>query len=140
VSPVARAVEEAVWTPVRVVVAMPHPRLRAAIVAALESTRTITVVAQSGDIRSAVDSTRALRPGAILLGTSLVVGDVVESVLEIARAIDGVPMVLAGHEDTADYVSAVVGAGAAAYVPLHGDAHAFAGILRCVAAAEATHA
>ena len=139
-SAAAYAVEEAASHPVRVVVAIPHARLRAAIVATLESTGVISVIAQAGDIRGAVDSVRAARPAAILLGTSLVVGDVVENVQEIARALDGVPMVLAGHEDNAGYVSAVMRAGAAAYVPLQGDVHALAGILQCAAAADAAHA
>jgi chemotaxis response regulator CheB len=55
---------------VRVLVAMPHVRLRNAIASALESTGVITVVAETGDIVSAVESTLAIRPGVVLLGIS----------------------------------------------------------------------
>jgi DNA-binding NarL/FixJ family response regulator len=124
---------------VRVIVAMPHVRLCRAIATALESTGVIAVVAETGDIVSAVESTLAMRPGVVLLGISLVVGDILEGVQVIIRALDGVPAVLAGHEDGAAYEAAVVAAGAAAYVPLRVDAYAFARVLRCAAAASATH-
>ena len=45
-------------------------------------------------------------------GTSLLAGDVAEGVVEIARALDGVPLVMAGHEDSVAYVTAVMAAGA----------------------------
>lgn len=124
--------------PVRAVVAMPHARLRTAIAAALEATAAITVVAQSGDIDGAVECTRATRPDVVLLGTSLVVGDVVDGVQRITRGLDGVPVVLAGHEDTPAYVAAVLTAGAAAYVLLRGDADELARTLSCAATAGAT--
>jgi len=123
---------------VRVIVAMPHVRLCNAIAAALESTGVIVVVGEAGDIVGAVESTQAMRPGVVLLGISLVIGDVVEGVRVIVRALDGVPVVLAGHEDGAAYDAAVTAAGAAAYVPLQVDAYAFARVLRCAAAARGT--
>jgi DNA-binding NarL/FixJ family response regulator len=123
---------------VRVVVALPHVRLCRAIATALESTGVLAVVAETGDIVSAVESTLALRPGVVVLGISLVVGDVVEGVQVIIRAFDGVPVVLVGHEDGAAYEAAVMAAGAAAYVPLKVDAYAFARVLRCAAAASAS--
>ena len=126
------------WTLVRVVVALPHLRLRNAIASALESTGGITVVAETGDVVSAVESTLAMRPGVVLLGISLVVGDVVEGVQVITRALEGVPVVLAGHEDGVAYEEAVMVAGAAAYVPLQRGACAFARVLQCAAAAGTT--
>jgi DNA-binding NarL/FixJ family response regulator len=123
---------------VRVVVALPHVRLCRAIATALESTGVLAVVAETGDIVSAVESTLALRPGVVLLGISLVAGDVVEGVQVIIRAFEEVPVVLVGHEDGAAYEAAVVAAGAAAYVPLKVDAYAFAQVLRCAAAASAS--
>ena len=141
VAPRARrsAVDDRSYALVRVIVAMPHARLCNAIATALESTGVVTVVAETGDIVSAIEFALATRPGAVLLGISLIVGDVVEGVQVIARALDGVPVVLAGHEDGAAYEAAVMAAGAAAYVPLQGDAYAFARVLQRAAAASATH-
>jgi DNA-binding NarL/FixJ family response regulator len=133
------AIDDPAYALVRVIVAMPHVRLCSAIGTALESTGVIAVIAETGDIISAVEYTLAMRPGVVLLGISLVVGDVVEGAQVIIRALDGVPVVLAGHEDGAAYESAVTAAGAAAYVSLQGDAYAFARVLRSAAAARATH-
>ena len=117
ISSAASTVDDRSYALVRVIVAMPHVRLCNAIATARESTGVITVVAETGDIVSAVEFTLATRPGAVLLGISLVVGDVVEGVQVIARALEGVPVVLAGHEDGAAYEAAVMAAGAAAYLP-----------------------
>lgn len=119
-----------VSVPVRAVIAMPHARLRDAIATALESTRAIAVVGQSADMSGTVESTLATRPDVVLLSMSLVVGDVVAGVQEITRGLDGVPVVLTGHEDSAAYAAAAVAAGAAAYVSLHCDADGVARILQ----------
>jgi DNA-binding NarL/FixJ family response regulator len=120
---------------VRVLVALPHVRLCRTMATALESTGAVVVVAEAADVVSAVESTLVMRPGVVLLGISLVAGDIVEGVQVIVRALDGVPAVLAGHEDGAAYEAAVIAAGAAAYVPLQVDAYAFARVLRCAAGA-----
>jgi DNA-binding NarL/FixJ family response regulator len=130
--------DESSYGVVRVLVAMPHVRLCRTIATALESTGVVVVVAEAGDIVSAVESTLVMRPGVVLLGISLVDGDIVEGVQVIVRALDGVPAVLAGHEDGDAYEAAVIAAGAAAYVPLQVDAYAFARVLRCAAVESAT--
>ena len=133
-SAAANALENPRCAPIRVVIALPHTRLREAVSTALHSTPAISVVAQTGDVGRAIESARATRPDVVLLGTSLLTGDVAEAVVEIARALEGVPLVMAGHEDSVAYVTAIMTAGAAAYVPLQGDADAWAQVLRCAAA------
>ncbi len=124
--------------PVRVVIAMPHARLRDALSTALESTGAIAVVGQGADMSGAVEHTLAARPDVVLLSMSLVVGDVADRVQEITRGFDGVPVVLTGHEDNAAYVVAVIAAGAAAYVPLHGNTDELARMLQCAVSTRAT--
>ncbi len=129
----AKALEVPRCARIRVVIALPHTRLREAVSTALHSTPAILVVAQTVDVGRAIESARTTRPDVVLLGTSLLAGDVAEGVVEIARALDGVPLVMAGHEDSVAYVTAVMAAGAAAYVPLQGDADTLAQVLRCAA-------
>jgi DNA-binding NarL/FixJ family response regulator len=121
-----------------VVVAVPHARLRDALATALESTGTIAVVARAGDVGAAIRLTRSARPCALLLGTSMLDGDVVRELRAVVRALDGVPVVVTGHDRTPAYEAAIIAAGAAAYAPLHGDADGFARQLRYAASSESS--
>jgi DNA-binding NarL/FixJ family response regulator len=129
----AHAFEEQPSAHVRVVVALAHARLCGAIEVVLRSTGEVTVVARAHDTETAIRCTRAARPDVLLLGSSLLAGDVLQNVQAVVVVLGGVPLVIAGHEDRAAYVAAVMAAGAAAYVPLHGDAGGFAGVLQWAA-------
>ena len=140
-SSAARSVHEPSSAPLRVVVAVPHARLRDALATALESTGTIAVVARAGDVGAAIRLTRSARPCALLLGTSMLDGDVVPELQAVVRALDGVPVVVTGHDRTPAYEAAIIAAGAAAYAPLHGDADdadRFARQLRYAASSESS--
>ena len=71
---------------VRVVIALPHARLREAVSTALHLTPAILVVAQTVDVGRAIESARATRPDVVLLGTSLLAGDVAEGRRDRPRA------------------------------------------------------
>jgi DNA-binding NarL/FixJ family response regulator len=133
VSAAARTVHELSCARLPVVVAVPHARLRDALATALESTGTIAVVAQAGDVGAAIRLARCARPCALLLGTSMLDGDVARALRTVVRALDGVPVVATGHDRTPAYEAAIIAAGAAAYAPLHGDADGLARLLRYAA-------
>ena len=85
VSSAARTVHEPSCAPLRVVVAVPHARLRDALATALESTGTIAVVARAGDVGAAIRLTRSARPCALLLGISMLDGDVVRELQAVVQ-------------------------------------------------------
>lgn len=102
----------------RVVIALPHARLRAALARALDLPGEISVVGQASDLAGAVDVTRALLADGLVLGAGVLHGDVVGDLRHVVAALPGVHIVVLGSETSAAYAAAMKAAGAADYVSL----------------------
>jgi DNA-binding NarL/FixJ family response regulator len=102
----------------RVVIALPHPRLRTALARALDLPGAISVVGQASDLIGAVDVTRALHADGLVLGAAVLRGDVVGDLRHVVAALPEVHVVVLGSETSVAYASAMRAAGAADYVSL----------------------
>jgi DNA-binding NarL/FixJ family response regulator len=121
-------------TPARVVIAVRHPRLRAALVRVLATSRAPYLIASCATREQAVDAARATGAQAIVIAAGLLEGDVVDDLRRLADATD-VPLVVVGSEDGPAYAAAVETATSAEYVPLAHDGDALLGaVARALAA------
>jgi DNA-binding NarL/FixJ family response regulator len=102
----------------RVVVALPHARLRAALARALGLAGTLSVVGQASDLIGAIEVARALRADSLVLGAGVLRGDVLTDLRHAVAALPGVRIVVIGSETSAAYAAAMKAAGAADYVSL----------------------
>lgn len=108
-------------TPVRLVVAFPHARLRGAVTAAICAAGHATVVAACRELDEVLATARSLRAEAVVLGTGLFGDDIVGHLRRFVAAADDVPILVVGGETSVAYGAALRRAGAAEYVALeHG--------------------
>lgn len=108
----------ALWPKLRLVIAMSHTRLRAAIAAALTSTDSVSVVGEAGDLADAIQVTREVRPDGVVVGAGLLQGDIAHGLRGLVAAIPDVRIVVIGTETSAAYAAVMKAAGAADYVAL----------------------
>jgi DNA-binding NarL/FixJ family response regulator len=116
----------------RIVVALRHERLRQAVAKALEAPGAISVVGRAEDIATAIELSRAAHPDALVLGSSLLRGDVMRDLRATVSALPGVSVVVVGTDGTAAFGTAMRAAGAAEYVALDLGAEALALAVRRV--------
>ena len=115
---------------IRLVVALPHARLRDALVRALDLPGVICVVGQASDVASAVDVTRRARAEGLVLGAGLLREDVVGNLRGVVAALAGVHIVVVGSETGTAYATAMRTAGAADYIALEQGTDALVGAAR----------
>ena len=119
----------------RLVIALPHARLRAALARALDLPGVICIVGQASDLASAVDATRRTRADGLVLGAGILHGDVVGNLRSVVAALPGVHIVVVGSETGAAYATAMRTAGAADYIALEQGTDALVGAARRATAA-----
>ena len=100
----------------RLVIALPHARLRNAIAAALASSGAVSVVGEAGSLTDAVRRTRESKPDGLVLGSGLLRGDVAGDLRRLIAELPSVEIVVVGTETSAGYAAAIKAAGAADYV------------------------
>jgi DNA-binding NarL/FixJ family response regulator len=114
----------------RVVVAVPHARLRDAVVAQLGSSAGLSIIATVSDLDSMVHTARADRADGVIVGTGLLRGDLGTSVRALTARLPGTRAVFIGTESSTQYAEALEAAGAAAYVCLLSSADVLAASVR----------
>ena len=119
----------------RLVVAVPHARLRDALARALDLPGAICVVGQAHDLAGAVDVTRRAGADGIVLGAGILREDVVGNLRDVVAALPGVHIVVVGSETGAAYANAMKTAGAADYIALEQGTDALARAARRAIAA-----
>jgi DNA-binding NarL/FixJ family response regulator len=102
--------------PIRVVVADDNPVVRSGLVALLEATGEVTVVAQAGDGRRAIELTERLKPDLVLLDVRMPLVDGITAVRSLA-AVTRVLMLT--YTEDPEVVRAAVRGGASGYL-VHG--------------------
>jgi DNA-binding NarL/FixJ family response regulator len=113
----------------RVVVGIPHGRLRNALADWLQQTDRITVVGRLADSASAVDAAREFDADVVVLGKAIVGEAAGAPFQEVLAALDGVPLVIVGLDGSSAYAAAFRAAGAADYLVLDTDIDEIAGAL-----------
>lgn len=105
----------------RVVVGVPHERLRNALADWLEQSDGIRVVSRVPDAASAVRAAREQDADVVLLGKALVGDAVGVPLYDVIGALGGIPVVIAGLDGSSAYEAAFKAAGAAEYLVLDMD-------------------
>ena len=102
----------------RILVALPHARLRDAVVAELGCSACVSVVGEFDDLDHAVRAARGNHADGVVVGTGLLRGDLVASLRRLVASLPGTRIVVLGTESSTTYARALEAAGAAAYVSL----------------------
>ncbi len=124
----AAAAPAAVAT-LRVVLGIPHGRLRDALAEWLEQTGRIVVVSRVADSSAAVRAARDLRADVVMLGKASVGEAAGAPLRDVLAALEGIPLVIAGLDGSSAYAEAFRAAGAADYLVLDADIDELAGAL-----------
>jgi DNA-binding NarL/FixJ family response regulator len=103
---------------IRVVVAVPHPMLRAAIASLIESDAEMTLVGSTGDVLGAARCLSEHRPDVLLVASSLALAGSGAAIGDLRSLAPGVAVLVAGMENDPGYVTAARAAGGVAFMPL----------------------
>jgi two-component system, NarL family, response regulator DesR len=118
--------------PIRVLLADDEHLIRAGVAALLELEPDITVVAQAGNGRDAIDAARAHRPDVAVIDLEMPGADGMAVTRELAAAVPGCAIViLTGHGRPA-HLQRALAAGAAAFVPKGSPGTVLADVVRRV--------
>ena len=118
---------------VTVLVADPHPRLRAALAAALTKQPEVAVVGSAGRLEDAVAAMRRLRPDVVLLDLAVLADRGIDGLGELASVRRSTALLVMGVVEDAAFTRGVLRAGAAARVMKHAPAAELAAAVRSAA-------
>jgi DNA-binding NarL/FixJ family response regulator len=107
---------EASTVAIRVVVADDHTLVRSGLIALLERTPDIRVVAEAGDGREALEVIERLRPDVVLMDVTMAGLNGLEATLRAVRERRGVRVIVLSMHRTEEYVVHALQAGAAGYL------------------------
>ena len=102
--------------PIRIVIADDHNLVRAGLVALLNSIDGVTVVAQAGDGREALETIERERPDIALLDIAMPLLNGMEVAARVAKEIPGVRVLMLSTYVNEEYVLRALRAGAAGYL------------------------
>ncbi len=102
--------------PIRIVIADDHNLVRAGLVALLNSIDGVTVVAQAGDGREALETIERVRPDIALLDIAMPRLNGMEVAARVAKDIPGVRVLMLSTYVNEEYVLRALRAGAAGYL------------------------
>jgi DNA-binding NarL/FixJ family response regulator len=114
----------------RVLVALRHPRLRAAVAAELDVAAHVSVIGAHGDLDCAVRAARSHRADGLVIGVALLRDDLVASLRGLVASLPSTRVVVVGTDASDHYARALEAAGAAAYVSLVWGGDALAATVR----------
>jgi DNA-binding NarL/FixJ family response regulator len=103
---------------IRVVVAVPHPMLRAAIASLIESDAEMTLVGSTGDVLGTARCLSEHHPDVLLVASSLALIGSSAAIGALRSLAPGVAVLVAGMETDPAYFTAARAAGAVAFMPL----------------------
>jgi DNA-binding NarL/FixJ family response regulator len=103
---------------IRVVVAVPHPMLRAAIGSLIESDAKMTLVGSTGDALGTARCMSEHGPDVLLVASSLALARSGAAIGDLRSLAPGVAVLVAGMENDPGYVTAARAAGGVAFMPL----------------------
>jgi DNA-binding NarL/FixJ family response regulator len=114
---------------VRVVVGIPHERLRDALADWLERTGHIAVVGRAADSAASVRAARELGADVVVLGKAIVGEAAGTPLRDVLAALGDIPLVIVGLDGSRAYAAAFREAGTADYLVLDTDMDGLAGAL-----------
>jgi two-component system NarL family response regulator len=117
---------------IRIMVVDDHPALRRGLIALIQSEPGMSVVAETGDGREAVDIFRKLRPDVVLMDLRLPGFSGVEAIMEIRKEFPDARFIVVTTYETDEDVYRAMRAGAQAYLLKDTDGNEILNIVRTV--------